>query len=193
MKLRSVSVGLCLFFTAPVAALCQGSAGVDVTRDEYEIWAAALKHLVGPGTGGIQLVVDSLAGPIAGTAEGVLERTAALGIPREMAVAATSRDSVLVPIPLEYLRAATRLPIVISSEERRALAQAVGVVLTHPSRQRPALAHLSRVTFDAARLRAIVDVAYICGGLCGHEAIVLLKRDPDGHWRVQDTSGMMFF
>lgn len=46
------------------------------------------------------------------------------------------------------------------------------------------LVTLSRVGFNAARTQAVVGVSRGCGGLCGTGTVVLLERDPDGHWRV---------
>ncbi|HEX8696169.1 MAG TPA: hypothetical protein VF746_27375 [Longimicrobium sp.] len=44
--------------------------------------------------------------------------------------------------------------------------------------------YLSRVGFDAERRRAAVQTGTQCHYLCGHGNVVVLKRSPEGRWRI---------
>lgn len=45
---------------------------------------------------------------------------------------------------------------------------------------------LSEVAFDSEERHAVLSFSFVCGGLCGHGALVLYERGDDNVWRPSD-------
>ena len=98
----------------------------------------------------------------------------------------------LEPEMVEDYAARNRTPVVVDGRKLAvrqvsAYAPLGGVAGTVQSFFVPGRATLSRPGFSADGRHAIVTLVVSCGSMCGSGGTLLLRRDADGVWRLEET------
>jgi hypothetical protein len=147
------------------------------------VWGAALDAEIGTRAEGAKpVLLREMAAPFSPDTfyrRSALWAMARAGIDERMAQAYVSPDSAPVRLDAAALGRRTRVRIagVIGAD-----APADGGPPQADGQPAPVVS-VGRVAYDAHRRRALVNVWWTCGSLCGHGSLMLLEKDAGGQWR----------
>jgi hypothetical protein len=166
-------------------------SAVEVDREAYAVWGAAVDALAGTGSGAhLPVIVTPVAGPLR------IER-ATIDDMEWLMNASTARSDLVDAVRKQATDSVRIDPERVARHSRANIAETaddIARVRDDMARSRRVVgAHvqLSRVVFDSSRRYALVDGAWICGMLCGHGQTFLLEKDRRGRWKVKTGLGVM--
>jgi hypothetical protein len=175
-----------LLFACVLLVACAGERPIvtpeEPSADEYAVWAAAVDARFG-STHPRFVVEEETYSLLTGGPIGPASLRADSSVPRALVddYAARNARPARVRMGLLHPRSVGLLPD---------LRGPLGAAAELASDGRLTL---SRVGFDRGGRRAIVTIAYTCGGLCGRGATLVMERDDHGHWKETSSVGEIYF